>query len=165
MVLGTMERIKVMETNSVNKFGVEGTVEFKITRKDGSVITQTYKNLITAWGLETMAAALAGSAINPAIQYLALGTGSTAPIEADTSLEAETNRELVTVTHLTGADAKKVEYNKAWAEGAITGTFREAGLFDAASLGNMFNRNVYSEITVAVTDTFEVTWTIEFKNV
>ena len=160
-----MEKTTDMETNSKNEFGVVGTVEFKITRKDGSILTQTLKNLITTWGLSTMAAALSGSAINPAIQYLALGTGSTAATEGDTSLESETNRELVTVTHLGGADAHKVEYNKAWAEGAITGTFREAGLFDAASLGNMFNRNVFSEITVAVTDTFEVTWTIEFKNI
>jgi len=160
-----MEKIKVMETNSVENFGIKGTVAFKITRKDGSVVTATYENLISTWGLSTLAAALSGSAINPAIQYLALGTGSTAPTEGDTSLEAETNREIVTVTHLSGADSHKVEYNKAWAEGAITGTFREAGLFDAASLGNMFNRRVYSELTVAVTDTFEVTWTVEFKNV
>ncbi len=153
-----------METNK-NRLQILGTTTFKITRKDGSVLTRTHKNLITTWGLSTLAAALTGSAINPAIQYLALGSGSTTPTEADISLEAETNREQATVTHLTGADVHKVEYNKAWAEGAITGTFREAGMFDAASLGNMFNRNVYSEITVAATDTFEVTWTVEFKNV
>lgn len=152
-----------METKM--NFQIKGELTLKVTRKDGSVLETTFSNLVTNWGLTTMAAALAGSAINPAIEYLALGTGSTAPVEANTTLEAETNRDLVTVAHLAGADSHKVQYNKAWAEGAITGTFREAGLFDAASSGNMFNRLVFAEVTVAVTDTFEVTWVVEFKNV
>lgn len=164
MGLENMEKITDMETKKVT-FQVLGTAIFKITRKDGSVVTHTIKNLVTTWGLSTLAAALAGTAINPNINYLALGSGSTAATESDTSLETETNRDLATVTHLTGADSHKTEFNKAWAEGAITGTFREAGLFDAAAAGNMFNRNVFAEITVAVTDTFEVTWIVEFKNV
>jgi hypothetical protein len=152
-----------METKT--GFVVKGTLNLKVLRKDGSILQTELTNLITDWGLETMAAALAGSAINPAIAYLALGSGLTAAAESDTTLDTETDRALATVAHLTGSDNKKVEYNKAWAEGAITGTFKEAGMFDAASVGNMFNRIVFSEITVAVTDTFEVTWTIEFTNV
>ncbi len=164
MVTNLMEN-KNMNTEKI-AFNVKGTVTLKVTRKDGSILTKTISNLITLWGLSSMAGALAGVAINPPIQYLALGSGSTAPTEADTALEAQVGaREQVTVTHLTGDDSYKVEFNKAWAEGAITGTFREAGMFDAVSLGNMFNRLVFAETTVAATDTFEVTWLVEFQNV
>ncbi|RLF63768.1 MAG: hypothetical protein DRN30_06180 [Thermoplasmata archaeon] len=146
---------------------VRGTWTMKVHRKDGSCLEVSFKNLITKLGLDLMASTLAGVPIVSNVLYLALGTGLTAPTEADTALEAESLRELSTVTTLIAPDENKVQFHKLWAEGEVVGTFTEAGLFTAATVGEgiMFNRNVFTAVPVTVTDTFEVTWVVEFLNV
>lgn len=143
---------------------VIGILELKVIDSNGNSTTRTYKNIITAWGLSTIAAALTGILVTPALEYLAIGEGSTPETVNDAALVAETNRDQASVTHLSGEDANKVVFYKLWAEGEVVGSFTEAGIFNDPTLGNMLNRRTFPPITVGVTNSFEITWTIEFLN-
>jgi len=147
-------------------FIIEGTIKLRNERADGSIVEVIQKNLVVRWGLEQVASLLAGNAM-PAnmITHLAMGDDNTAPADADTTLGNELNRSAVTITQLTGAESNKIEYRVVHATGAIVGVFKEAGLFDADSAGNMFNRAVFADFPVNAADTLTVIWIVEVKNV
>jgi len=147
-------------------FEIKGAVTLSVERADGSVVSATTKNLATDWGLQQIATFIAGGAApKPLFTNLAMGDDNTAPAETQTALVHETERHVATVTHLTGTDSHKVEVKVSHALGSITGTFKEAGLFDAGTGGNMFNRSVFADFPVTVSDTLTVIWLIEVKNI
>jgi hypothetical protein len=49
-----------------------------------------------------------------------------------------------------------------WAAGDGTGAITEAGIFDAASAGNMWVSASFSTINKAAGDTLQITWTLTF---
>ena len=53
-----------------------------------------------------------------------------------------------------------VEYQHVWAIGTATGTYYEAGMFDADTAGNMFNRVTFPELVVEDIHQLVVTWVI-----
>lgn len=143
---------------------IKGTIDITVTDEHGVAYTWTYRNIITSWGLAALAGVLAGTPLSPPVAYLAIGTGSVPASINDIALGTEAHRAAATVTHLTGNDANKVTFYNIWAEGTVTGVFTEAGLFDADSDGNMFNRRVFDQVTVGASNTLEITWTIEIDN-
>jgi hypothetical protein len=146
---------------------ISGEVTFTIVKPNGSSISVTYKNLIVQWGLNAMANSLFGGDFVTRVEYFALGTndGATSPTLGDTELNSEARRDLATVTIVPG-ELNKVEFLVQHATGAVVGTFREAGLFDADTAGNMFNRLVFEDdLVVGTLDTLKTVWNITFKNV
>jgi hypothetical protein len=141
-----------------------GTFKLSVKRKDGSQYTQTHKNMIVTWGLVNLAKVIAGTAFPSVLSYVALGNSSSAPALGNTTLGSELRRDQVTVSQLPAPEDNKVQFQKAFAQGAVVGTFKEAGIFDAASNGNMFNRVVFPDFVVGSADTLTLTWLIEIRN-
>lgn len=124
---------------------------------------QNYNNMFVTAGKNSMAAALMGTIANTKgiITYCALGTGSTAPALANTALQTELFRKLVSV--------RSVSTNQALFETFFTtseanGTLREAGLFgdDAsgtANSGTLFCRTAINR-TKTTGDTLTLRWTV-----
>lgn len=107
---------------------------------------------------------LLGNVSTPAaFTYLAVGTGTTAAAATDTALQTEIvdsglARAAATVTRVTTTVTNDtLQLVKQWtATGAKVVT--EAGAFNAASTGIILGRQVFSAVSLANTDTFQLTY-------
>lgn len=146
-------------------FKITGEVTFKVKREDGSILITTLHNIVVNYGLVGLATVIAGGSAFGAMTHLALGDSDTAAALGDTSLGSELRRDAVVVTQLPNPEDNKVQFQIEHAQGAVVGTFKEAGLFDQATLGgNMFNRLVFADLVVGAGDTLTTTWLIEVRN-
>lgn len=73
------------------------------------------------------------------VTHIAVGSGTTEPALGDTTLATEIERVAITNTLRSGAQAT-IESFFTTSQG--NGTVREAGLFDAASVGNLWIRGL-----------------------
>ena len=159
---------KIKKLFQMNWFGqmfnkVFGTVP-KIPLIFGAFVsTLVLKNLITTTGKAGLASRINGDGSEAVFTYIALGTGTTAANIADTTLETEistsggsraigaASRVTTTVTNDTARVSKTFTFTGSL---AIT----EAGLLNAASVGVLVARKVFSVINVVDTDELVVTW-------
>ena len=151
--------ILVMES----KMQIKGIVEI-IVKGDGYEIIHRHENLITSYGLAFLAQLVADPASFEYASFIAVGTGTTAPTENDTALEAEVARGDAQRTALTGADSNRVQYQTVFGRGEVVGDITEAGIFDAAAGGNMFNRSVFTAIPVTSDQALLINWQVIFQN-
>jgi hypothetical protein len=148
----------------------KGNVDIVLYDELGAIKDERHiDNLIVDAGVEGVASRIAphDGSINPtsAYNYIGLGTGSTAVDAADTELAAELptgiNYDRLQDTTAQYSDStKKLVLSVTFAPGDATGTLRESGIFNAATDGDMFARQTFTEITKASGDTLTVTWTI-----
>jgi hypothetical protein len=92
-----------------------------------------------------------------AMTHMAVGTGTTAAAAGNTTLVTETDRNALTSTTVTN---NAVAYVATWAAGDATAALTEAGIFDAASSGDMLARTVFSVVNKGAADSMTITWTI-----
>ena len=116
-------------------------------------------------GLRSAAGLLTGDVTNY-FDYLAIGTGTTAPAATQTTLTTEiTNnggeRAASTNSQVTTSVANDTaQFVHAW---TFTGTFAvtESGIFDTSSAGNMLARQTFSAINVISGDSLQITWKVQ----
>jgi len=147
-----------------DKLKLVGEVEIIVQREGYRKIVKK-KNLFVDVGLSLLAELLANNGLTNAFGYIALGNGTTAPANTDTALENELIRTSANVTHLTGAETNKTQFEANWDMGAAEGVYTEAGIFNLDADGDMLNRITFAELTVTDTDTLLVRWKIVFQNV
>lgn len=124
---------------------------------DGTVKEErSIENLVVTTGLEFIASRMK-DATDTAMGYMAVGTGTTAAAAGDTTLGTELDRNALTSTTVT---SNEIAYVASWAAGDGTGAITEAGLFNAASGGDMLARTVFDVVNKAANDTLSITWTI-----
>lgn len=124
---------------------------------------QNCSNMVVTAGKNSIASALKGTTTNNKgiITYCAVGTGGTAPTEADTTLETELTRKAVSVRTVSGNDAL---FETFFTTAEANGTLLEAGLFgdDAsgtADSGTLFCRVIINK-TKTSNDTLNLAWTV-----
>lgn len=132
--------------------------------KDGRVV----HNLITSAGKAGMASRLGGSGSEAAFTYLAVGTGTTAAAVTDTTLQTELStaglaRASATASRVTTSvtnDTAQLLYS--W---SVSGTaaVTEAGILNAASVGVLLCRQVFSAVNVVNLDTLQLTYKVQFS--
>ena len=126
----------------------------------GKIIEDLVKNVFVTTGKNAIAQRLSGQDKGQ-ITYCALGTGTDAPVEADTDLQTEIFRKIISVRSVSGNIATlQTFFNTSEAND----TLREAGLFgDGATLttdsGILFARTAINR-TKTSSDTLTVTWTV-----
>lgn len=160
----TLTENKGEEMKAATGFKVIGTLILRNNREDGSVEEVTMKNLVVNYGLVGLATVIAGGGAFSPMTHLALGDSNTAAALGDTSLGNELRRDAAVVTQVAFPENNKVQFQVEHVLGAVVGTFKEAGLFDASSAGNMFNRLVFADFVVGSGDTLTETWFIEVRN-
>jgi len=107
------------------------------------------KDLITNAGKAAIAALILTDVAGDAFDYLAIGTGSTAPSASDTSLEAETHREAGTGTRVTTSVTNDTAQLECTFSGYTTSeAVTEIGMFNAASGGDMLMRQTFSVLNL-----------------
>lgn len=122
-----------------------------------------YKNLVVTAAKNAIADALRGNVANNQgqITYCAVGTSTTSPALADTQLNAEIARKLISVRSASGNVATfKTFFNQSEANGVL----KEAGLFgglasDTLNTGTLFC-HVNINRTKTSSDTLTLTWAV-----
>ena len=128
--------------------------------------TAKVKNLMTNAGFALVAGRLNGSGSPAAATYIAVGTGTTAAAATDTALQTELATSglsrangtvsLVTTT-VTNDTAQIVVTYTVSGSAAVT----ESGVLNAASVGTLLCRQVFSAINVVSGDSLQITWKIK----
>lgn len=119
-------------------------------------------NLVTSAGKAGVASRINGAGSEAAFTYIAIGTGTTAAAIGDTALQTEIasgggSRAAATASRVTTTvtnDTAQLQVTFTFTTGfAVT----ESGVLNAASTGTLLNRQVFSAVNVANTDTLQVT--------
>lgn len=143
------------------RVNVTGTVR---DAKTGKVLrVHKYHNIIPTVGRAAIANALTDSTPSPAtirVNYVALGTGTNTPANADTTLQTESYRNSIA----SQTNASNIAYLTGFYSATETsGTYREAALFiegtASANSGTLLSR-VAINITKSTSETLTLDWAI-----
>lgn len=143
---------------------LSGQLNIVLKDKDGNVKNElTEKNLVVNAGLafiiNRMSSDVSGG--KALMSHMAVGSGTTAAAAAQTALVTQLgSRETIDTTTIAGSNLEKIVYVSSFEAGDATGAVTEAGIFNAASSGDMLCRTVFAVVNKAADDTMSVTWTI-----
>jgi hypothetical protein len=140
---------------------LSGQLNIVLKDKAGNVKDQReVKNLVVNSGLAYIASRMKDTT-KGAMSHMALGSGTTAAAASQTDLVSILgSREALDSTTISGSNNEKIVYVSAFEAGDATGAVTEAGIFNAASSGDMLCRTVFNVVNKAADDTMSVTWTI-----
>ena len=134
-----------------DNFSLTGALSIAINNE---VVQETHNLVVTAgknWVADRM------NDVNTKMSHMAIGTGASSAAPADTTLGTQLDRNALSSTTVTG---NKIAYACTWAAGDGTGGITEAGIFDAATGGDMLARTVFSIVNKGAADSMTITWTI-----
>jgi hypothetical protein len=149
----------LFKDNTMINSEIKATGRLSVVLKDtdGNIKEERdINNLVVTSGLGYIASRMK-DATATAMSHMAIGTGTTAAAAGDTTLGTELDRNALTSTTVT---SNQIEYVASWSAGDGTGAITEAGIFNAASAGDMLARTVFDVVNKAANDTLSITWTI-----
>lgn len=122
-------------------------------------VVQETPNLVVTAGKSWVADRMANA--NTVMTHMAIGTGTNAAAPADTTLQTEAKRNTLTTSGGTVA-ANVITYACTFAAGEGTGAIIEAGIFDAATTGDMLARTKFTSgvVNKGALDSMTITWAI-----
>lgn len=122
-------------------------------------LDETVKNVVTNAGRQAIIDRLQSG--SPAVpDYIAIGTGTTAPAASQTALVTEVARAQGTLSQ---PDAHTDRCVYTFAAGTGTGTITEAARLNAASDGTMFCRGLLSpEAVKTASDSLQITYDLTY---
>ena len=154
----------LVKAGILNYFSAYGIRISGITGRWSSHIRRT--NLVTNAGKAGVASRINGSGGEAAFTYIATGTGATAAALGDTALQTElatsglsrANSTASRVTTDVTNDTARLQNTF-----TVTGTaaVTESGVFNAASVGTLLARQVFSAINVVNGDSLQITWDVD----
>ena len=153
-----------MLTNETLK--MVGQVNLVIKGKDGNVKEEReIKNLVVNTGLAFIISRMAGTT-KAVMSHMALGSSTTAAAAAQTDLISMLGaREAIDSTTISGTNNEKIVYVSSFEAGDATGAVTEAGIFNAATAGDMLCRTVFPVINKQADDTMAITWSLTLSAV
>lgn len=141
-----------------DNFKVHGAVTLVLQRADGSCMASRKSNMVLNGGIDFLCNAF-GSSSRPAIMnYIAVGSGTTAVVAADTKLVTEILRKTATYAHT--ANTTKLTLQTTFNAGEATGAIAEAGICNASTGGIFFDRVAFPVINKGASDVLTVTFEI-----
>lgn len=113
-------------------------------------------NLVVTAGKNFIASRIVGTT-SAIMSHMAIGTATTTPAVANTTLGTEAGR----VSLASGtASSNQVTYTATFPAGTGTGAITEAGVFNAASAGTMLCRTTFPVVNKAAGDSIAITWVV-----
>jgi len=140
----------------------KGVVQVQLLDANGNVKeSREIPNLVVNTGLAYIASRMK-DATATAMSHMAVGSGSTAAVAADSALGTQLARVALDSTTLvtTTVTNDAVQYVATFAAGTGTGAVTEAGIFNASSAGTMLCRTVFAVINKGALDTLVITWKV-----
>lgn len=138
-----------------------GQVNMVLRDKDGNIKEEReIKNLVVNKGLAFIASRMVGTS-KDVMSHMALGSSNTAPAAGHTDVQSILgSRESIDTISIVGSNSEKVQYKTTFEQGDATGAIVEAGIFNAATGGDMLCRTTFPVVNKEADDTMAVTWTI-----
>ena len=120
---------------------LSGQLNIVLKDKAGNVKdSRDLKNLVVNTGLAYIASRMKDTT-KGAMSHMALGSGTTTAAAGQTDLVSILgSREALDTTTISGSNNEKVVYEASFEAGDATGAVTEAGIFNAASSGDMLCR-------------------------
>ena len=148
------------------KTAVKGRLNIVLVGKDGAVKEERdIDNLVVNAGLAYIASRMIGTS-KAVMSHMALGSSTTAPAAAQSNLISMLGaREPIDSASIAGENANQVVYTSSFEPGDATGAITEAGIFNAASGGDMLCRTTFAVVNKGADDTLTMTWTLTFSAV
>ncbi|WP_396190153.1 hypothetical protein [Flavobacterium sp.] len=140
---------------------LSGELSIVLKDKDGNVKDQReLKNLVVDSGLAFIISRMVGTA-KAVMSHMALGSSTTATASGQTDLVSMLGaREAIDSTTINGSVNQKVTYVSNFEAGDATGAVTEAGIFNAATGGDMLCRTTFPVVNKQADDTLAITWTV-----
>lgn len=133
----------------------------RIQLNDKTVVDKA--NTFMAVGDAHVADQLAATEHEAKMGWIAIGTSGTAFSVTSTALTKELDRNALTAGYpeqKSAGDDNDVVYKASWAAGDGTGALKEAGIFNAATVGTMLAASTFAVINKDAADTLTITWTV-----
>jgi len=148
--------------NAQEKVSLKGVYTFTIRDAETGKVKRVYRyeNIVPTVGRTLIANNLTDTTPdnNPWVTHVALGTGTNAPANGDTTLQTETYRNAVA----SRTNASNIAYVTGFFSATETsGTFREAGIFCAAT-GTANSGVLLSRVAINVVKTTSETLTMDW---
>jgi len=152
--------------NKIENLRSRGRLSIVVTDQHGyAKEKREIDNLVVNAGLAYIVSRMVGVA-KAVMSHMAVGSGTTPAAAANTDLgNLLGSRKALTSTTISGANNESVVYVGTFNPGEGTGAITEAGIFNAASSGDMLCRTVFAVVNKAATDTMVITWTITLSAV
>lgn len=138
----------------VDNFQLKGKLEIKINNQ----VVAKVPNIVVNNGKDFVASRIK-DATATVMSHMAVGTGTTTAVAANTTLETELSGSRTALTSTT-VSSNDVIYVATFGPGVGTGAVTEAGIFNASSGGTMLCRTVFAVINKAASDSMTITWTV-----
>ena len=141
-----------------DKVGLRGRLHILVRNEEtGEVLRDEWNdNKIVDTGLNLVRDIIAAGNTPPT--HVAVGTNNTAPLATDTTLNTEVFRKRI--NRRTPTD-KNIEFQLFITTGEANGnTLKEAGIFNAASVGEMLSRVTFADIVKTAAISVTLTWNI-----
>lgn len=130
--------------------------------KDGNLKQKFVKhNLITNKGYDFLCNAFANTTRPNPMKYIAVGSDTVAPRVTDIALGREVVRQQAEFSHATNTNF--LTLGTTLDAGVATGALTEAGIFNASTGGDLFDRVTFPVINKDKLDTYRMTFNILFK--
>jgi hypothetical protein len=140
------------------KVAMKGTLLLEL-RDENGVLKETRRkdNIIVSGGFDFICQQCGGS-VTTVMNAIALGTGSTTPVNTQTALVTEVCRAAATYSHTVGTQVWQLQAT--FNPGTGTAALQEAGCFNSttASSGVMLDRVTFSVINKGANDTLTATF-------
>lgn len=130
---------------------LKGNLTAILKKADGAVEVRQKDNIIVDAGFDFICASLGGVAQRPnPLSHIAVGTGTAAQAAGQTALAAELKRLAAAYAHEAGT--KEFAMTATFGANVATGAITEAGVFNAATGGTMFDRVTFGVINKEADD-------------
>ncbi|MEM2759880.1 MAG: hypothetical protein QXU32_00035 [Nitrososphaerales archaeon] len=158
---GNIFKTGVQTNDTSASMGLKGHVTLVLLDEFGNVKDyRQFDNLVVNTGFEEVAKLAFATGSSTKFDFIAVGSGSTAPAAGDTALQTQVGNRKQDSTPTYNSGTKKVTIDVTFNAGESTGTIRESGLFNASTGGQMFARQTFSDINKGASDSLTVTWEI-----
>lgn len=137
--------------------GVIGRVSITKFNSIGDIIEKVYiPNLVVSTGLSYITSRMVNTS-QSVMSNMALGSGTTSPTLANTTLGLELGRVILSASSATN---NVITYTATFPAGTATGAITEAGIFNDNTAGIMLSRTTFAVINKGASDVIAVTWTV-----
>ena len=137
---------------------LKGSLTIEIKRADGTVEVRRKDNMILNAGFDFLCDAIGNSSRPALMNYIAVGTSSTASVETQTGLASEIARKTATYSHTNGT--KQFSLAVTFGAGEASGAITEAGVCNASTGGAFLDRATFAVVNKGADD--EVRFTFRF---
>lgn len=148
-----------MELQNKETLKMSGELQVVVRDFSGMIKQQfTVPNLVVTVGKNYIASRMVGAA-STVMTHMAIGTSTTTPAVANTTLGTEAGRVALASFN---ASTNLVTSTATFAAGTGTGAITEAGIFNAASAGTgtMLCRTTFPVVNKAAGDSIAITWVV-----